>query len=333
MLYVQEALDSEPRVLINPNRWSADGTLSLSSTFFSLNGKYVAYAVRESGSDWETWRVAEIGTGRVLPELIVWSKHSYISWTKDGRGFFYARFPAPQGSEEFQSIPINQKIYCHRIGTPQSEDILVHENRDHPEWWMGIDGSSDGRYLLVTTIKDDSFRSFSCLDSEDPNGTLVEIITASQRRYSFIDAVGSTFYFSTDLDAPRGRVIAIDTRKPQPENWREIIPETSEALRNVTLVGNLLIARYLEDVRARVKLFSLDGEFVREVKLPDPGSVTGFSGSPGDTETFYTFSNYVTPPEGLPVRPDQRRNSQIVPRRGSVRPGRLCDRASLLSKR
>jgi len=297
VLYVLDKLDGEPRVLLDPNSWSKDGTVALAATSFSDDGKYVAYSVAEAGSDWNTWRILEIDSGRLLADELKWIKFSGVSWTNDSRGFFYSRFDAPKEGAAFQGLNKNQKVYFHRIGTPQSDDVLVFKRPDQPDWGFQTSVTEDGRYLIITTWKgtDDKYR-IAYKDLLEPYGMPVDLIENFDNEYSFIGNDGAVFYFQTDLNAPRKRVIAIDTRKPvEPNEFKELIPESKETLVGVNIIANQFVATYLKDAKTQVKLFRLDGSFVREVDFPGIGSAAGFGGRREDTETFYSFSSFATP--------------------------------------
>ncbi|GIW79112.1 MAG: prolyl endopeptidase [Gemmatales bacterium] len=297
VLYKLDSLNAEPEVLIDPNKWSKDGTVALSGMSFSDDGKYLAYGIAEAGSDWRTWKVMEVDTGRILPDEIKWTKFTGTTWTADGKGFFYSRYDEPKKGTRFQDLNLNQKVYYHRIGTPQSEDVLVYYRPDHPEWGYSCDVTEDGRYLIITVWKgtDDKYRILY-KDLTERYGMPVELINHFKNEYTFIGNDNSVFYFKTDLGAPRGRVIAIDIRRPERENWREVIPQSKDTLQGVSLVGNLFAAKYLKDASTQVKIFTTDGKFVREVEFPTLGTASGFGGRRSDTETFYSFSSFATPP-------------------------------------
>ncbi|NQT37344.1 MAG: S9 family peptidase [Planctomycetes bacterium] len=297
VLYVMDSLDAEARVLIDPNGWSKDGTIALAGTAFSDDGKYVAYRVAAAGSDWATWRVMEIDSRRVLEDELKWAKFGGASWTADGKGFFYSRYPKPEEGAEFQQLNFNQKIYYHRIGTPQSDDVLVYCRPDHPDWGFWGEVTEDGRYLVITIGlgTDDKFR-IAVKDLAEPYGMPVDVIDNFDHEYSLVGNDGPVLFFQTDLDAPRKRLIAVDLRRPQAEHFQQIIPQAEATLVQVTLVGNLFVASYLQDVKPKVKMFSIDGRFVREVEFPAIGAASGFGGRRTDTETFYTFSSFATPP-------------------------------------
>jgi len=296
VLYVSETLDGEPQVLIDPNTWSEDGTIALSGTYFSDDGKYVAYGVSEAGSDWKKFQIMEVESGKILDDVVDWVKFSGADWTKDGTGFFYSRYPEVKEGDEFQNLNLNQKVYYHRAGTGQSQDVLVFERPDHPEWGAGGEVSEDGQWLVVTVWKgtDDKYQIFY-RDLTEPLAGFRQLIGEFENEYSFLGNDGPVFYFQTDFKAPRRRVIAIDTNHPEPENWKEIIPEAAETLRGVSLVGDRFLAQYLKDARSQVKVFAMDGKLVREVEFEGIGSASGFSGKRSDNETFYSFSSFDTP--------------------------------------
>ncbi len=297
VLYRLNSLDAEPKVLIDPNTWSKDGTVALAGTAFSDDGKYLAYGIQDAGSDWRTWRVMDIESKEALAEELKWIKFSGASWTRDGKGFFYGRYPEPDKGEAFQNLNLNQKLYYHRVGTPQSEDVLVYERPDHPDWGFSTDVSEDGRWLVITVWKgtDDKYQVYY-KDLTEPYGMPIQLIGNFDQDYTFVGNEGTVFYFKTDLKAPKKRVIAIDVTHPEPENWKEILPETENVLTDVGLVGNLFIAHYLQDAKTQIRIHEMNGEFVREVEFPTLGTANGFDGRRSDTETFYSFSSFATPP-------------------------------------
>ena len=297
VLYTQESLSAEPRILIDPNTWSEDGTVALAGMAFSDDGKHLAYGIQESGSDWRTWRVMEIESGKVLDEQIKWIKFSSATWTKDGKGFFYGRYAEPKEGEAFQTVNLNQKLYYHKVGTPQSADVLIYERPDHPDWGFQADVSEDGQYLIITVWKgtDDRYRVLF-KDLTKDTYTPTDLIDNFENEYSFVGNDGPVFYFQTDLGAVRRRVVAIDSRQGTKAEPREVIAETKETLRSVGMLDNMFVAEYLKDAKTQVKLFDLKGKFVREVEFPGIGSASGFDGKREDTETFYSFSSFATPP-------------------------------------
>ena len=296
-MFRQETLDGEATVLLDPNAWSKDGTVALSGSAFSDDGRYVAYGVQDAGSDWNTWKIMEIETGKVLDDELKWVKFSGAEWTPDSRGFFYARYPQPEAGAAFQSLNANMKVYYHRVGSPQSSDVLVYERPDHPDWGFQLNVSEDGHYLIITVWvgTDDRYR-IVVRDLTEPYGLPYELIDNFEHEYSFIDNDDHVLYFKTNVDAPLRRVIAIDLKKPARENWQEIISQTDNALANVGIVGNMFVCDYLKDAKTQVRLHAMDGSFVREVEFPGIGTAAGFDGRRKDTETFYSFSGFALPP-------------------------------------
>jgi len=297
VLYAMDSLEGEPRVLIDPNTWSEDGTVALAGTAASDDGRMLAYGVAEAGSDWRTWRVMETDGGRVLDDELNWVKFSSASWTADGKGFFYGRYDEPEAGAEFQGLNYNQQLFYHRVGTPQSEDVLVYHRPDEPTWGFGTDVTEDGRWLIITVWKgtDDRYRVLY-KDLTEPYGMPVDLIDNFDNEYTFVGNDGPVFYFKTDLNAERGRLIAIDARRPEREHWKEIIPQAEETLSGVGLVANMFVAHYLKDAVTQIKMYDTEGDFVREVEFPGIGNASGFSGRRTDTETFYVFDSFATPP-------------------------------------
>lgn len=296
VLYVAESLNARPRTLLDPNALSDEGTVSLSSYSVSDDGSMLAYGVSRAGSDWIEFFVRDVETGRDLEDHIKWAKFTGASWTKDGRGFYYSRYDEPSEDEKHESANYFQKLYFHEVGTPQSEDRLVYERPDKKEWGFGGSVTEDGAYLVINVWEGTSRKNgVFYKDLRSPGGEIVELLNDFDAQYSFIANTGPTFYFTTDLDAPMQRVIAIDIRNPDRSNWETIIPETDNALRGVGAVGGRFVASYLTDARSQVEVFDLTGELVREVELPGIGSAGGFGGRMDDTETFYSFSSFTNP--------------------------------------
>ena len=297
VLYTLPDLDADAEVLVDPNLWSDDGTVSWAGGEVSKDGKYLAYARSEGGSDWTTWHVMEVATKKLLADELKWVKFSGVAWGKDSQGFFYARYPAPEQGAEYLSSNLNQKVYYHRVGTPQSDDRLVYERPDHPEWGFGAEVTEDGAYLVLTTWKgtDDKYR-IVVIDLRQAEFQPIELIDSFEAGYELVGNQGTQLFFKTNRQAPRGRVIAIDLQEPAEEHWVEIIPQSQETLESVHWVGGTLIAQYLKDAHSQVLCYGLDGRRIREIPLPGIGTASGFSGSGDDPETFYAFTSFATPP-------------------------------------
>lgn len=297
VMKMMETLESAPKILLDPNSWSKDGTVALSGSAFSDDGRYVAYGVQDAGSDWNTWRIKEIETDKVLDDELKWVKFSGAEWTPDSHGFFYARYPQPEEGAAFQSLNTNMKVYYHRVGTPQASDVLVYERTDQPDWGYLLSVSEDGHYLIITVWvgTDDRYR-IVVKDLTEPFGLPFELIDNFEHEFSFVGNDDHVLYFKTNVDAPKRRIIAVDLKEPARENWKEIIPETENALEEVGIVGNMFVCSYLKDAKTQVRLHAMDGSFVREVDFPGIGTASGFDGRRKDTETFYSFSSFALPP-------------------------------------
>jgi len=297
VLYTQETLNSEPRVLLDPNQWSKDGTVALTQLGATKDGKYVAYGVSEAGSDWMGWKVMHVSSRKTLTDEIRWVKFGGASWTHDNNGFFYSRYPEPKPGQKFQARPFNQKLFYHRLGTPQSEDVLVYHRPEQSAWGVNGTVTDDGRYLIIYISDGTTSRKsrIAYKNLNEPYGIPVDLIDNFESSNFFIYNDGPIFYFQTDLKSPRGRVVAIDIRQPDRKSWKTIVPEAAATLERVNYTGNLLVCHYLKDARTQVKMFRLDGRFVREVDFPGIGTSAGFGGRPADTETFYTFTSFNAP--------------------------------------
>jgi prolyl oligopeptidase len=295
VLLVAESLNAEPRVLFDPNTLSPDGTVALAGTAISDDGKLMAYGIATSGSDWNEWHVRDVDTGKDLPDDLKWVKFSGASWTKDGKGFYYSRYAEPTGAT-LRDTNYFQKLYFHRLGTAQSEDKLIYERPDVKEMMFGGGVSDDGRYLIITVVKDTSSKnSLYYKDLTQPDSPVVKLIDTFEAQYSFIDNDGPVFWFQTDLDAPRGRVIAIDTRHPERANWKTLIAQGPDKLEFANTISNSFFLGYLKDARSEVRVHDLTGAFLRNVDLPGIGTSAGFGGKRSDKETFYAFTSFITP--------------------------------------
>ena len=296
VLYVTDALEAAPRVLLDPNKLSADGTVALSGYNISEDGNLMAYGLSVAGSDWQEWQVRDVRTGADLADKLKWVKFSGASWTKDGKGFFYSRYDEPKSGDTLKGANYFQKLFYHRVGTAQAEDVLVYERPDQKEWGFGGHVTDDGRYLVISVWQGTDHRNrVFYRDLQVPGAKVVELLNDFDAHYSLADNDGTTFWFSTDLAAPRGRVIAIDIAKPERASWREVIPQAAETLKGVSLVNEQFICAYLKDARSQVKIFARDGKAVREVELPGLGSAGGFGGRRTDAETFYAFTSFNVP--------------------------------------
>ena len=297
VLYTVPALDAEPRVLLDPNKLSTDGTVALSGTAISQDGKLMAYGLAASGSDWNEWHVRDVATGQDLPDVIKWVKFSGASWTADGRGFFYSRYDEPKGGNTLVAANQYHKIYYHRLGTAQAEDQLLIVAPDAlKEGTINATVTDDGRYLIINGFPGASAENrvyYKDLKAQD--ASIVKLLDDEGVAQYFIGNDGPVFYFHTDRAAPHKRVIAIDTRAPEQKNWKTVVPEAKETLDGVSFINHQFIASYLQDAHAQVKVYDTRGQLVRELQLPGIGAVGGFTGRQDDKETFYSFASFTVP--------------------------------------
>lgn len=296
VLYTLPSLEAEPQVLLDPNTLSEDGTVALSGLAISEDGNRLAYGLSASGSDWVEWKVRDVGTGDDLPDHLKWVKFSGASWTHDHQGFFYSRFDEPNEQTRLEDANYYQKLYYHRLGTPQSEDILVYHRPDQKEWMFGGEVTEDGRFLVIYVSRSTERKNLIFYqDLSQPDAPIVELISEFEASYSLIENEGTRFWFKTDLEAPRGRVVQIDLMQPDRAHWQEVIPEAAETLQFVSLFSDTFVAAYLKHAYTQIKLFDLTGAAQGAVQLPGIGSVGGFGGKRTDTETFYQFTSFTSP--------------------------------------
>ena len=293
VLYVLDSLEAEPEVLIDPNTLSEDGTIALSRIAISEDGNLMAYGLSTSGSDWQEWKVRDIKTKTDLEDHLKWIKFSGASWTHDHQGFFYSRYDEPDETKKLEDTNYYQKLYYHRLGTPQSEDQLIYQRPDQKEWGFSGFVTEDGKYLIISVWRGTDPKNLVFYkDLTQPNSEVIELINQFESEYDFIDYEKNKFWFQTDSNAPKSRVIAIDI---ETKEQTEIIPEAEETLRGIGLLNNQFVASYLKDAYTQIKIFNLDGSFVKQVELPGIGSASGFSGKREDTETFYSYTSFTTP--------------------------------------
>jgi len=296
VIFTQTSLDAEPRLLIDPNTWSDDGTVALASYSVSPGGRHLAYLVQDGGSDWREARVLDIESGEVLDDHLEWLKFTDLSWAGDGSGFYYSRYPATSAEEKFQSLNRNMTVYFHEIGTSQDADLVVYARPDEPDWGPRAQITDDGDHMIITiSVGTDSRHSIVYKDLTDPDAEPVMIIEGFDFDYSLIGNIGNDLYFRTNNDAPRNRLIVIDATNPEPENWREVIAEAEDVLDGVSIVGGRIVAEYMQDAWSVVKIFDLEGSQVGNVNLPGIGTASGFNGKADDPETFFSYASFNTP--------------------------------------
>lgn len=293
VIYVQKGINGEPRVLIDPNTLSADGTVAVGDLSVSHDGKYMAYSINKAGSDWAEFNVLDIATGKTLPDKIEWVKFSGASW--HGDGFYYSRYDAPVKGKELSNRNEYHKVYFHKLGTKQSEDKLIFENSNFPlrSYYAGT--TEDEHFLILSESEGTSGNSLFCKDLTASGTKFVKIAAGFDNEYNVIDNVGDKLLVRTNEGAPNRKLVLIDPKSPASANWKEIIPEKEEVLEDVVLAGNQMFAGYMKDATSRVYAFNLEGKLLQELPLPGLGTLAGFNGEKGDNTVFYGFTSFTFP--------------------------------------
>ena len=295
VLYMQQTLESEPLPILDPNTFSADGTVALVNQAFSKDGTLLAYGTSSSGSDWQEIKVRRIDSGTDYAEVIKWSKFSNIAWRHNNSGFFYSRFPEPAMVPEEDQTNFN-RVYWHTLDAPQSEDQLVYERSDAKELAFDPFITDDGTYLLLRVWHGTDPKNRIYYREVESDRPFICLLDEADATYNFIGNSGPLFYFHTTLNAPRGRIIAIDTRNPERANWQELVSEQADAIAFAIMVNNQFVVTYMHHAHHQMKLYNLDGSIIRDIPLPTLGSILEISGKPKDTEFFISFTSFLYPP-------------------------------------
>ncbi len=294
VLYVQETLKHEPRTVINPNLLSPDGTVAVTSTAVSEDATLLAYALSKSGSDEQQIKIRNIDSAADYDETIDYCKFTSVAWKHDGSGFFYDRFPEPNSVPPEDRNNYN-RVYWHKLGTPQSQDPLIYERPDDKELSFASLITDDGKFLILYVYRGTDVKNRIYYRPVNSSAPFVKLLDKADARYDFIGNNGSLFYFNTDLDAPRGKIIAIDVNNPAPKNWREILPQQKDPIDYVDFIDNQFVVAYLHDVHHQLKIHDTSGNLVRQIPLPTLGTVSGLSGKQDHTEMFFSFTSFLFP--------------------------------------
>jgi prolyl oligopeptidase len=292
VIYMQETLDGEPTVLLDPNALSDDGTVSLGGISFDKDGKYMAYTIQRSGSDWVEIYVKDMETLELLPDHIEWAKFTGASWYKDG--FFYAAYDRPEEGKEFSNVNENHKIYYHKLGTPQEQDELFYSNPDQPRYFHQVDLTEDEHYMFLFESGQGAGSTLWIRDMEDPNGKFVQIADDMDYQYMPIDVIDDVLYIFTNYNAPKGRICKVSAKAPQMENWVDVIPENENVIAGINLAAGKMIVTYDQDASNHAYVYTMDGEQLHEIALPTYGAV-GFSSKYEEPEVFYAFTSFAFP--------------------------------------
>lgn len=292
VLYVKETLDAEPTVVLDPNKLSDDGTAALSSTAISKDGRYLGYSVARSGSDWVEIFVIDLNTLQPMADHIRWAKVTGISWR--GNGFYYSAYDAPTEGKEYSNVNEYHKVYYHQLGTDQSADVLVYENKNYPQRFYTAEVSDDENYLFIYESGAGNGNRLFFKDLRNANSKFIELASDHNYSYSFLESFGNELYFATNYGAPKYRIMKAEVTAPTLNNWKDVVPESDNVLENITFINGKMVLTYLKDASNHAYVYTLDGKQLHEVKLPTIGSVS-FTGQKDDAEAFLTFSSYTYP--------------------------------------
>jgi prolyl oligopeptidase len=304
VLLVEDGPGAAPRVLLDPNGLSAEGTVALVDWEPCPDGSLLAYALSSAGSDWMEWRVRDVATGVDRPDLLRWSKFSGASWARDGSGFWYSAYAEPAPGSEYEGVNENQQLRFHRLGDPQSADALVYARPDHPRWGFGATATEDGRWLVIHVWEGSQPENRLYLrDLRDPAGAVRPLLDAGDASYEFVDNDGDLLWILTRKDAPRGRLVAVDARDPSPARWRTVIPEGEDTLESASVCGGRFVTISMRHARSEMRVHALDGALERTVALPGTGTASGISGTRASSEVFLVYTDFFTPPAILRLDP------------------------------
>ena len=296
--YIQKGVNGAPEVFLDPNKFSTDGTSVLSAFSLSKDGKYVAYGISTGGSDWVTLSVMEVATRKKLDDEVKWMKASGVSWAGDG--FYYSRYPEPQKGKELSFKNEYQAVYFHKVGTLQSQDVLIYDDKQNPQRFQNVGTTEDERFAILNVSERGKGKRGNALfykDLSQPDSNFMPIVAdIGDDVYGVVDNVGDKFLVRTNRNAPNGRVVLVDPKNPEEKNWKEVLPERPEPLQGSGTAGGKLFASWRKDVTTRAYVFSLDGKLENEIELPGLGSAGGFGGLNDDKHVFYSFTSFNFPP-------------------------------------
>src|SRR5215471_14567360 len=296
VFYIQKGLEGTPDVVLDPNKFSADGTSRLGAFSWSPKGKYILYGVSQGGSDWNDLQVLDVATKQPLSDHLKWIKNGGGSWLGEA-GFFYSRYPEPEKGRELYTKNEFQSVWYHKIGTPQSDDELVYEDKEHPQRFQGVGVTEDQRFALLSVSergqgKDGNALFFRDLAKNEKTFTPI-VAEITNDSYGVLDDIDGKFLIETNHGAPNSKVVLYD---PAAQTWKDVIPEKPEPLESSGTAGGKIFVTYLKDVTTRAYVYSLDGKLENEIQFPGPGTAGGFGGRNDDKFVFYSFTSFNQPP-------------------------------------
>ncbi len=294
VLYVQETLESQPQVLLDPNTFSADGTTSLQEMEFSKDGHFLGYSISTGGSDWRTLLVKDLQTGQLLTDQLEWAKFTGIAW--QGDGFYYTRYPTPKKGDELKAKNEFGAIWFHKLGTPQTADQLIHEDKAHPSRFFGSATTDDQRFLCISARESTSGNALMFKDLSKNQANFTPIATGFENDYNVVNNIAEKLLVLTNFKAPKQQLLLINTEHPEPENWQTLIPEdTADVLQSAILCGGKIVCSYLHNAASAIRVFDLTGKLEKEVQLPEIGTVGGVTGEKEEQQAFFSFTSFLRP--------------------------------------
>ena len=294
-LFYQETTEDKKTLVIDPNLLSVDGTVSIGSVSVSPNSELIAYSISDGGSDWKTWKIKHINSGNILEDTIQWSKFSNAEWAKDNSGFYYSGYSEPQKGDEYKELNRNQKLFFHTLGQPQSNDQLIYERPEHPEWGWGTTITEDGHFLILSVSEGTDERNRLFYKDLRKDESFVELIPDLRAQFIFLGNEGSIFWFSTDLNAPKGKVISIDINHPEEHNWKVLIAEQNDALTNVEILENYILCQYLKNVASEVFLYEKESLKKKAINFNKQGIISNISTNQDSDIFYFSYTNYIQP--------------------------------------
>ena len=294
VIYMQSGLEAKPEVLLDPNKLSSDGSVSLGGLAISNDNKYLAYGISRGGSDWREFYVMDVQTKKLTDDVIKWAKFTGTAWYKEG--FYYSRYDEPKPGEELKQTNEFQKLYFHKLGTPQSDDRLILEDKENPKRGFSAGVTDDEKFLVVSVWEGSSTKNMIWYQDLTDGGSIVRLIDKPDAEYGLVDDLDGKFLVTTNWNAPNNKLVLIDPKKPAKKDWKTIIPESKYVMQSVSFVGGKLIVTYLKDANSKVSVYQPNGKYLYDVKLPALGTVGGFGGKQTEDETFYTFTSFTYPP-------------------------------------
>lgn len=292
VFYVQDNLDQEPRVLLDPNKLSTDGTVALAGSSLSPDGRYLAYQVSRSGSDWQEIYVMDTSTGKTLDDHILWAKFSDVSWYKDG--FYYSAYDAPVKGKEYSNVNLNHKVYYHRLGSLQKDDVLFYQNKERPQSFYYVETNNDQTMLFLNEGGENDGNLLSVKNLSKPDSKLIPMTHDNRYTYDFIDNVGDTIFIRTNYGAPKWRIMAVDLNNPDISAWRTVVPEGDDVITSALLADGKMVLTRMKDASDHVYVYTTEGKYLHEIKLPSVGSVS-FNGNRDEKDCFFSFSSFTEP--------------------------------------